>query len=86
MQNHGLLVAADTVEATLYYFLALERCCEAQLVADAARHGLPTVLISEDEAAATGKAIGTMRNGWFSGKPQFEDLERREGVRFEWKA
>ncbi|KLO16765.1 arad-like aldolase/epimerase [Schizopora paradoxa] len=82
LQNHGLLVATT---ATLYYFLALEKCCEVQLLADAGGYGKTPIKINNEEAAATGKQIGTMRNGWFSGLPQFESLEAREGVRFDWQ-
>ncbi len=84
-QNHGLLVATNSVEATLYYFLALEKSCEVQLLADAGGRGQMPIKINDEEAAATGKQIGTMRNGWFSGLPQFESLEVREGIRFKWQ-
>jgi len=85
LQNHGLLVATNSVEATLYYFLALEKSCEVQLLADAGGRGQMPIKINDEEAAATGKQIGTMRNGWFSGLPQFASLEVREGIRFKWQ-
>jgi len=84
LQNHGLLVATDTIEATVYFFTALERACQAQLLADAAAgKGQPTIKINHEEAAATGKKIGNMYAGYFKGRLDFQLLELREGVTFE---
>ncbi len=44
-----------------------------------------TVKIRADEAKDTYRTVGTMRAGWFSGLPQFDVLEAREGVSFEYK-
>jgi ribulose-5-phosphate 4-epimerase/fuculose-1-phosphate aldolase len=35
-QNHGLFTVGETVDAAAYWFLAMERCCQAQLLAEAA--------------------------------------------------
>jgi len=85
LQNHGLLVATDTIEATVYFFAAMERACQAQLLADAAAagRGQPTIKITPEEASATGKTIGTMSAGYFAGRLDFQLLELREGVTFE---
>ncbi|KAJ6615332.1 class II aldolase/adducin N-terminal [Mycena sp. CBHHK59/15] len=41
LQNHGLLVATASIEATVHFYIALERACQVQLLADtaAAAHG-----------------------------------------------
>ncbi|KAJ7302821.1 class II aldolase/adducin domain-containing protein, partial [Mycena albidolilacea] len=85
LQNHGLLVASGSIEATVYYYIALERACQVQLLADtsAAAHGKKTVLINPEQAAVTGKLIGTHGEGWFSGNMEFMVLEREEGVKFQ---
>lgn len=36
LQNHGLLTCANSIEATVYWFISLESACRAQLLADAA--------------------------------------------------
>ena len=36
LQNHGLLTTGQTVEAAVFWFMSLEKCCHAQLLADAA--------------------------------------------------
>ncbi|KAJ2930810.1 hypothetical protein H1R20_g6290, partial [Candolleomyces eurysporus] len=84
LQNHGLLVATNTIEATVFFYIALERACQAQLLADAAaggRGGRP-VRIPNEEALKTSKTNGNMTAGWFQGLPEFQFLEAREGVTF----
>lgn len=39
LQNHGLLTCGKTVEATVFWFMSLDRCCHSQLMADAAAGG-----------------------------------------------
>ncbi|KAH6918649.1 class II aldolase/adducin domain-containing protein [Coprinopsis sp. MPI-PUGE-AT-0042] len=84
LQNHGLLVATDSIEATVFFYIALERCCQAQLMADAASatHGRPPIQITDEEAAYTKKANGTLIAGWFQALPEFQLLEAREGKSF----
>lgn len=87
LQNHGLLVATNSIEATVHYFIALEKSCQVQLMAEAAaasRGQLP-IKISDKEAEDTYKTVGTLRGGWFSAQPQFQMLEHREGVKFQFK-
>ncbi|TBU35766.1 class II aldolase/adducin domain-containing protein [Dichomitus squalens] len=85
LQNHGLLVATDSIEATLHYFVALEKCCQVQLLADAAAAGTggQTKKIPEAESKITYKAVGTLTGGWFNGLPHFQVLEAQEGVSFD---
>ena len=33
LQNHGLLTVGQTIEATIFWFKSLEKCCHAQLMA-----------------------------------------------------
>ncbi|KAL9127060.1 MAG: hypothetical protein Q9217_003989 [Psora testacea] len=67
LQNHGLLTVADTIEAAVFWFVSLEKCCHAQLMADAAAggRGHETVKIKDDDAEFTYKTIGTPMAGWF---------------------
>jgi len=85
LQNHGLLVATSSIEATLHFYVALERACQVQLLADtaAAAHGVKTVKVNDAQAKETGKLVGSQAAGWFSGSMEFMVLEREEGVKFQ---
>ncbi|KAF7304375.1 Aldolase-II domain-containing protein [Mycena chlorophos] len=89
LQNHGLLVATSSIEATVHFYMALERCCQAQLLADAAAQhdasGPMTKKIRVEEARETGRVMGAQRAGWFAGSMEFELLEHQEGVRYKFK-
>ncbi|KAL8711350.1 MAG: hypothetical protein Q9220_004247 [cf. Caloplaca sp. 1 TL-2023] len=78
LQNHGLLTVGATIEATVFWFISLEKCCQAQLAADAAAggRGHETVKIHPDDAAFTYKTIGTPMAGWFSAKPLFDVIAK----------
>ncbi|KAL9021112.1 MAG: hypothetical protein Q9185_001651 [Variospora sp. 1 TL-2023] len=82
LQNHGLLTVGGTIEAAVFWFLSLEKCCQAQLAADAAAggRGHTTIKIDDDDAAFTYKTIGTPRAGWFSAKPLFDVIEKESGA------
>ncbi|KZV95766.1 class II aldolase/adducin domain-containing protein [Exidia glandulosa HHB12029] len=82
LQNHGLLVATDTIESTVHFYIALEKCCQVQLMADAAAKGRGTqpLHITEDDALNTWKTVGGVKGGAFAGLPQFQALERREAT------
>lgn len=81
LQNHGLLTCGGTIEETVFWFTSLEKCCHAQLMADAAAagRGHETVKIDEEDAAFTYKAVGSPMAGWFSAKPAFDLMARESG-------
>jgi len=81
LQNHGLLTVGQTIEAAVFWFTSLEKCCHAQLMADAAAAGKggETVKISQEDAAFTYKSVGTPRAGWFSAKPAFDVMAKQVG-------
>ncbi|KAF2012908.1 class II aldolase/adducin domain protein [Aaosphaeria arxii CBS 175.79] len=76
--NHGILTAGPTIEATVAWFVLFERCCQIQLIADAAAggRGVPLVSIGHGEAQATWEAVGTTGNGYFQALPLFQVAER----------
>lgn len=71
LQNHGLLTTGATVEEAAWWFITMERTCQAQLLAEAA--GKP-VQIRPDVAASTYQQIGHNFSGWFSFKPLFATI------------
>lgn len=84
-QNHGLLVATTNIEATLHFFVSLEKSCQVQLAADAAAAGTgrKTRKIPPKQAALTHGVVGTMYAGYFNGLSRFQLLEAEEGVSFD---
>lgn len=78
LQNHGLLTTGATIEATVFWFVSLDKCCHSQLLADAAAAGTSgkTIKIDHEDAVNTHKTVGSSIGGWFSGKPLFDVMER----------
>lgn len=74
--NHGILTTGRTIESCVFWFLSLDKCCRAQLLADAAGE---TVKINEAVAASTFKLLGTEPGGWFSGRPLFDVIDKETG-------
>lgn len=70
----------------MFWFMSLEKCCHAQLLADAAAggRGHETVKIDEKDAEYTYKTVGTEMAGWFSAKPTFDLMESEAGVDYKW--
>jgi ribulose-5-phosphate 4-epimerase/fuculose-1-phosphate aldolase len=66
LRNHGLLTVGTTVESAAWWYITMERTCQAQLMAEAA--GKP-VLIDPASAKATRETVGSELAGWFSYKP-----------------
>ncbi|ORY62957.1 class II aldolase and Adducin domain-containing protein [Pseudomassariella vexata] len=81
LASHGLMTCGKSVESCVFWFMSLEKCCRAQLMADAAAAGRggTTVKISKKEAEFTYETVGTEYAGWFSAKPAF-DMMAHEGV------
>jgi ribulose-5-phosphate 4-epimerase/fuculose-1-phosphate aldolase len=78
LRNHGLLTVGQSIEEALWWFLRLERCCEVQLLAEAA--GTP-VLIDDAPARRAYAEQGTPIAGWFTAQPLFEAvLEDEPGL------
>lgn len=54
LQNHGLLTVGETVDEAGYLFTLMEKCCEVQLLVEAAaRSGLEKKIIGDEEAYYT---------------------------------
>ncbi|KAG2364168.1 class II aldolase adducin domain protein [Suillus spraguei] len=84
LQNHGILVASESIESTVFFFISLEKCCHVQMITNqaAAACGLKPRLIDAENAAKT--HIFLDGEGWFNGIPEFQLLEHDEGKRFEY--
>ncbi len=73
--NHGLLTVGHSVDETAWWFIAMDNCCQAQLMAEAV--GKPK-LISPDIAKLTYSQVGTHSLGWFSFQPLYEMIVKQE--------
>jgi ribulose-5-phosphate 4-epimerase/fuculose-1-phosphate aldolase len=71
LQNHGLITCGHSVGEAAWWFITLERSCQAQLAAMAA--GTP---ISIDHATAefTRQEVGSHYAGWLSFRPLWDDI------------
>jgi len=71
LQNHGLLTVGQSVESAAWWFITMERTCQAQLLAEAA--GTPR-LIRPEVAELTRDTVGTEQAGWFNFQPLYQSL------------
>jgi ribulose-5-phosphate 4-epimerase/fuculose-1-phosphate aldolase len=69
LRNHGLLTVGQSVDEAAWWFMRMERCCQVQLMAEAA--GTPT-LISDEAAKQTYGIQGTPVAGWFTFQPLYD--------------
>ncbi len=74
-QNHGLITCGGSVDAAVWWFVALERCCQSQLLAEAAGEPIeiPAHLCKEGY-----EAQGHDLAGWFQFQPWWDELTRDE--------
>jgi ribulose-5-phosphate 4-epimerase/fuculose-1-phosphate aldolase len=75
MRNHGLLTVGHSVDEAVWWFITMERSCQAQLLAEAA--GKPIVIDSAN-AALTNSQIGTHEAGWFQFQPLWARIAREQ--------
>ncbi len=72
LRNHGLLTVGDTVDAAVWWFMTLERTCQAQLLAMAT--GMPRIHIDAANATKAYTVVGSQLAGWFQAQPLFDRI------------
>jgi ribulose-5-phosphate 4-epimerase/fuculose-1-phosphate aldolase len=75
LRNHGLLSVGQTVDEAVWWFITMERSCQAQLLASSA--GTP-VLIDAEMARTTADLVGSHAAGYFSFQPLFDYIVREQ--------
>lgn len=75
LRNHGLLTVGPTVDAAVWWFITMERSCQAQLLAMTTGN---LVLIDSEQAALTKEQVGSDKMGWLSFQPLYERLVREQ--------
>ena len=73
LRNHGLLTVGHSVDEAVWWFITMERSCQAQLLAEAA--GTP-ILIDDDMARLTASQVGSHISGYFSFQPLYQKIVR----------
>jgi ribulose-5-phosphate 4-epimerase/fuculose-1-phosphate aldolase len=71
LRNHGLLTVGQSVEAAVWWFITMERSCQAQLLAMSA--GTP-VLIDDECATLTHSQVGSKFAGFLSFQPLLDQI------------
>ncbi|PSR75245.1 class II aldolase/adducin N-terminal [Coniella lustricola] len=80
LQNHGILTVGETVDEAAFWFMSLERTCQAQLLVDAAaagagaREGWEKKVIDEAECAHSAASVGAPEKGWLAFQPYYDEV------------
>ncbi|AGY57423.1 class II aldolase/adducin family protein [Gloeobacter kilaueensis] len=75
LRNHGLLTVGKSVDEAAWWFITMDRSCQAQLLAEAA--GKP-ISIDPLQARLAHDQIGTAQAGWFCFQPLYEMIVREQ--------
>ena len=69
LRNHGLITVGQTVEEAVWWFVAMERCCQAQFLAESV--GTP-LQIDPENARAARAVNGAPFTGWLQCQPLWD--------------
>ena len=75
LQNHGLLTVGATVDEAAWWFITMDRSCQAQLLAEAV--GQP-IKIAHESALIARQQVGGPRVGWFQFQPLWDMITREQ--------
>lgn len=75
LRNHGLLTVGQSVEEAAWWFMAMDRSCHAQLLADAAG---TVVHIDPTYAAITHGQVGSPAGGRLNFQPYYEYIVAKQ--------
>jgi len=84
LQNHGILTVGKSVDEAAFWFLSLDKTCQAQLLVDAAAAGSghKPKIIPDSEAAETYKQVGTPEKGWLAFQSYYDEVLAKTGGNF----
>lgn len=80
LRNHGLLTVGRTVDEAAWWFITMERSCQAQLLAQAAGE---LRLIEHENATLTRQQVGSALAGWFQFQPLYARITKEQPDLFE---
>lgn len=71
LRNHGLLTVGQTIDEAVWWFITMERSCQAQLMAEAAG---TVVKVGDEMARRTSMQVGSSVAGWVSFQPLYQRI------------
>jgi ribulose-5-phosphate 4-epimerase/fuculose-1-phosphate aldolase len=80
LRNHGLLTVGGSVDEAVWWFITMERSCQAQLMAMAAGD---YVCIDDETARLTATQVGGPMSGWLSFQPLYDWITATQPDLFE---
>ncbi|MDY8108715.1 class II aldolase/adducin family protein [Fulvimarina sp. 2208YS6-2-32] len=81
-QNHGLLTASrHSIDSCAFWFAALERCCQQQLMVDATGH--KQTYVTPDRARYSREHVGSEYIGWLHFQAVYEQLAKEQPDMFD---
>jgi ribulose-5-phosphate 4-epimerase/fuculose-1-phosphate aldolase len=81
-QNHGLLtVSRHSIDAAAFWFIALERCCQQQLLVEAT--GNKPVRVPDISSRYSREHVGSEYIGWLHFQPIWQQLAEKQRDMFE---
>lgn len=74
------MTVGKTVDEAVYWFIAMERACQVQLIAEAAaKNGVDDLIVlSDDMAKQTRDVIGHHKMGWFQFQPLYSMITKEQ--------
>ena len=76
-QNHGLLTASrHSIDSAAFWFIALERCCQQQLMIDAT--GIKPKLVSPERARYSREHVGSDYIGWLHFQTIYDQIAQTQ--------
>lgn len=84
LQNHGILTVGQTVDEAAFWFLSLDKTCQAQLLIDAASRGSGNKphVIGDKEAEETFQNVGRPEKGWLAFQSYYDEILAKTGGDF----
>jgi ribulose-5-phosphate 4-epimerase/fuculose-1-phosphate aldolase len=76
LQNHGLLTVGRSVDEAVAHFGSMDRCCAAQLLADAAAagRGIKPTIIDDEDAKFTHDSLAGANMRYLMFAPAYEEV------------
>jgi ribulose-5-phosphate 4-epimerase/fuculose-1-phosphate aldolase len=74
LRNHGLITVGNSVDEAAWWYLSMERCCQVQMMAEAASRGQPLRLVPEESCRQAYSIVGVPFSGWFQFRLLYEKL------------
>ncbi|MFT4758624.1 MAG: ribulose-5-phosphate 4-epimerase/fuculose-1-phosphate aldolase [Paraglaciecola sp.] len=73
LKNHGNLTTGGSVEEAAWWFITMERCCQAQILVESMK-GHPQLIDTKVALNTRNNEVGFPIAGWFSFQPLLQDI------------